>query len=108
MLKQQILRVTMSVLVVSSLSANTNLQNDLDFAFGGEVQANSVTVLDDTQMNEIQGKGLKKAFKKISKAVNWVDNRYTILKYTALGVAYVNGLPMSYNSATGSTTITLW
>lgn len=68
-MKKKFLGATMCMLVVSSLSANNDLQNDLDFAFGGEVQANSVTVLNDAQMSEIQGKGFRKAFRKVVKAV---------------------------------------
>jgi hypothetical protein len=109
-MKKLMLIIASLFLTTSFVSANP-IQSDLDLAFGGVVKAQQITLLNDTQMSEIKGKGwgsrfkrsIKKArrsVKKFGKKINWNKNRYRYIMQIGGAVLWVYGVPVS-PSATG-------
>lgn len=105
-MKKQVLGVVMSCLIVSSLSAN-DLQKDLDFAFGGEVEATGVVVLDDEQMDAIKGKGWGKFTKRVRKVVKseLTGSKLILNLITVAAIIYP---PTGFVSVPGVTTQAKW
>ena len=95
-----------SLFLATSVANASPIQSDLDLAFGGAVKTQQVTLLNDTQMSDIKGKGwgrsFRRAFKRTTrrfgKAVRWNKYRYTYIKYGIIFGAYSMGYPITYDS----------
>jgi hypothetical protein len=91
---KKLMLVIASLFLATSVANASPIQSDLDLAFGGAVKTQQVTLLNDTQMSNIKGKGwgrsFSRAFKRAKRYV-YKHRRQVALQTVGVGLYFYTG-----------------